>query len=108
MSRKLDALFAERVLGLTVHHSIGYEVHPNLTLPPVPLRSYTTSLDAAWPHGWSFVGVEGNPDDYCATVREEDFGEEFVGKAETPALALVIAMCRARGITEREINEARR
>ena len=99
-NRRLDALFEERVLGVTFNDSANpFRMMPN----------YTTSLDAAW------VGVEKVPlpAEFWIT-RDEDDGMFWVSfhrnskKHEScedhPALALVKALLYAVGVTQEEID----
>jgi hypothetical protein len=92
--RHIDALFAERVLGLKI----------------VTAHRYTRSIDAAWggvtKHSW-FGGVEGpfaENNDYLATVYADRSEAPFVKDAAHPAEALVLACLRAVGCTEAEIE----
>ena len=111
--RRLDALFAERVMG--VHN-------PGLTWP---LPEYTRSLDAAWEgiRGRFDILLSeevGDGDHHCETDPLERFSASVlpVGKcsmagdeegdchvnASHPAEALVLACLRALGVEESELQ----
>lgn len=95
--RRLDGLFADRVLGLRVGFSpredywwcevgIGpHDMQPSVDRS-LPLPTYTRSIYAAWE--WAekmgFVSIEGNPSDH-------------------PAEALVLACLKASGCTEEDL-----
>jgi hypothetical protein len=107
--RKLDALFAERVLGLKVHPTLGYEEH-NM-LPPIPLRPYTSSLDAAW-EGVERCARGEDPAAILTFYRHPDqlmveLCDRGRGRAtDNPALAIVLACLRAVGCSEEDIAAA--
>lgn len=113
MSRKLDALFAERVLGHRlvasfVGDDIPLEEMPSLSLRDV--RPYTTSLDAAW-EGVEKLDIRtlsmarDSGGDWCYSQCHTEYGHW--GIAPHPALAIVLACLRAVGVTEEEIEEAK-
>ena len=111
MSRKLDALFAERVLGW--NRIRNDDDHP--FGPETP--SFTTSLDAAWQ---GVEKAETTIDDRPVILKFRQVGgewslfwgfdknEEFiwVHGCSTPALALTKALLLAAGVSEEEIREA--
>jgi len=94
MSRKLDALFAERALGVEPGNN--------------PDQAYCESLDAAW------RGVEKLVRDEWGFSLEDDASQWVVevgmyrATAATPALAVVKACLLAAGVTQEEIEEAER
>ena len=113
MSRGLDALFAERVLGWE-RSSQGINWCENgepVAMASGPINRFcpTKSLDAAW------AGVEKiGKNDFClerfaswwrASVNPSATHEEFVVD-DTPALALVKACLLAVGVTQKEIDDA--
>ena len=121
MSRKLDALFAERVLGLEVEVRqfprstfLGGGTVSDYAAMDGWLPSYTSSLDAAW------AGVEKRRGSELFThhfsLSYEDTGmyrAEFIfprdGQAfkvfdSEPALALVKACLLAVGVSQEEID----
>ena len=124
--RRLDALFAERVLGHTIQPD-----HRGMTAydggPPVvvgesatgdygcsygSIPHYTRSLDAAWTatnDGWCCRQVNGDFNFIYAAevVRHKGHGEheKFTAQAEGhPSEALVLACLRAVGCTEEEMK----
>ncbi len=108
--RRLDALFAERVLGLIVEDG---RIATGRTYPPhhKDLPHYTRSLDAAWEatnDGWCCRQVNGDFNFVYAAevVRHHGHGdhEKFTAQAEChPAEALVLACLRAVGVPEDEL-----
>ena len=99
--RRLDALFAERVMG--VHN-------PGLTWP---LPEYTRSLDAAWEGAqmrfdwWVLrkITSRGHPENdlfFIAEVGKRQEKGEY--SADHPAEALVLACLRAVGCSEEEMK----
>lgn len=119
--RRLDALFAERVLGRVTGHSDIIEPgkgfrdgwwwsYPEGTghilmeggRNPVPL--YTRSLDAAWEASshWPIIELYLSPRGVHVEVERD--GYEDMGDASHPAEALVLACLRAVGCTEEELG----
>ena len=125
--RRLDVLFAERVLGHTVAHvlvtssqsaSDGWQFDYDRTkgsilLPgPFPLPTYTRSLDAAWEGVDKLDGAGEGCFHLCHAYQGNDRGwhAKFgcggdiptigYGWATHPAEALVIACLRAVGCSE--------
>ena len=122
MTRKLDALFAEKVLGWEQVNGMWRSVHrPLVKTDPLTysgfsfyesgLPHFTTSLDTAW------SGVEklrlNLTLDRCPDGTVDVYGENSDSKGEasdcgTPALAIVLACLRAVGVSEQAIDEAQR
>ena len=119
--RKLDAMFAERVLGARVAIYNDYvtgEAQPGFidnTLVAgihVTIPRYTRSLDEAW-EGAVFLGHEfhvvwfrkiGKPVATVINIRQgPGFGEHNGIVCDHPAEALVLACLRAVGCTEEEL-----
>jgi len=124
--RRLDALFAERVLGCKVkwwQRAKGDKLEPgcrcNSNSPhgstdghgdmDPALAEFTRSLDAAWegvgnneiqlgtlPHGKGWRCYY-NPDWQCS-------GADFTTEADHPAEALVLACLKAIGCTEEDLT----
>ena len=95
--RRLDALFAERVMG--VHN-------PGLTWPLPP---YTRSLDAAWEGATKLSYLSLSVAKMSSGIRadvslESDPECEFVESASHPAEALVLACLCAVGVEESELS----
>jgi hypothetical protein len=122
--RRLDALFAERVLGREVQAALSAtvdyielsQVAPGIPISDSavtrPLRPYTRSLDAAWEGvastGWEveFSRQRGTRLWACRLIPEsidEDSYPSGSGVWFHPAEALVLACLRAVGVTEEEI-----
>ena len=108
MSRKLDALFAERVLGWTHHPGGCAESDPDCMLDSFGDHRYagyyTTSLDAAWEGveklGWQYVDLD------CLSASGTWMVNNEYNQAKDPAEALVLACLRAVGVTKAEIEAA--
>lgn len=106
MSRRLDVLFAERVLGKKAEFTNAYstpeEWWESDEASSDPLREYTTNLSAAW------GGVEklGRCEERCdAMIR---VGVQLLTQpVGSPAMAVVLACLRAVGVSEEEIAAAR-
>lgn len=134
-NRKLDALFAERVLGCKplwvedwVYCGCGDGFLHSASSSTTVLDEYTTSLDAAWEGvekldaDWNFhlfrvengdlgTGWHAELSDHRPSGLPEDEaygGRWIVHRATdpTPALAIVLACLRAVGVSEEEIREA--
>lgn len=109
--RRLDALFAERVLQLTIHEMPMLSIHTGewtresmLTVDGAsfPLPRYTRSLDAAWEGAMALgkgVDVKSGDSLHCARI-----GAGPVVFSNHPAEALVLACLRAVGCTEEELK----
>jgi len=129
MTRKLDALFAERVLGCNVEWvevwprcECGHREHSNDADSNMDgdLWHYTESLDAAWQGvertNAETLTLDRMADEWdcelygpCTYERGEPMSEWATsGRAPTPALAIVLACLRAVGVAEQEIEEARK
>ena len=124
MSRRLDALFAERVMGMLVT-DLGW-VHPPGSYVMASARDavaecvpcYTQDLSAAWEGvetvGWCELSgphrgaVAEGREGYWARVEPWDAaGRDSVDvHAGTPALAVVLACLQAVGVGEEEIADA--
>jgi hypothetical protein len=117
--RRLDALFAEKVLGCTSNeHGCGCPTRRHgiwnegsmehfSEFPP-----YTRSLDAAWEGAVQLktdVYIESPMKDHlCDAICRigidwGDMGWEYQGIAPHPAEALVLACLRAVGVEEEEL-----
>ncbi len=120
-ARRLDALFAEYVIGHEVQGACSatvdyYEtaehgsaaVNESRFTSMVPLRTYTRSLDAAWegaemldqPLSLMWSSVQGC-DVEISTTDDQEFGVN--AQASHPAEALVLACLRAVGVDEKEL-----
>lgn len=125
MSRRLDALFAERVLGCKPawqavdgpneaplcqcgNYSHGY----GACLP-----HYTTDLSVAWEGVEHILDKDSNAtfsllahywSKYEARFRFKEIGESAEGHTndDSPAFAIVLACLRAVGVSEEKIKEA--
>lgn len=122
MSRRLAAMFAERVLGWT------YKTYPDGVCPHIKhwsdadgnlrLRSdmrFTASLDLAWKGVEKLAGPKLASVDFVDTASGWccDFSWGIDNGAEvefctSPAAALVKACLLAVGVTQQEIEEAER
>jgi hypothetical protein len=121
--RRLDALFAERVLGCKVRWRELSDGEPECDCAVAAhdvkdergdaigrLLPYTRSLDAAWEgakRGDWFIGVEGPFADsnvYLATIHTDCSETGFHEEADHPAEALVLACLRAVGVDESELE----
>ena len=103
-NRKLDVLFAEKVLGLQ-----PYQFSPRM--------DYTVSLDAAWAgversrrhELFSFSFSLGLSDDWAGYRARFVFprdGQTYEATATEPSLAVVKACLLAAGVGPAEIDEA--
>lgn len=122
--RRLDALFAEKVLGCEIY-TMPYQ--DLLSGEPVRepmiqrgdqhlggLPLYTRSLDAAWAgmnescSSWALYRRDQRPRperyDYIAEIHRGP--DTFTGSGSHPAEALVLACLRAVGVPEEELQEA--
>lgn len=134
MSRKVDALVAERVLGRKtqqrpqmLHPKWAAERWYSDTLDLV--EQFSTSLDAIWPVAVRWTDdlgtvelrcsvTDGNPytsahveqlgedEDVEGNRTAHDIGKEYSGYNDNPATALCLALLRAHGVSEDEIKEA--
>jgi hypothetical protein len=120
--RRLDALFAEKVLGLAITvmptksvYTDTWERLPFISLPECPmleLPRYTRSLDAAWDGalaiakrdiGLLFEKTHSEP--YYAAIDSHPKKKDWKGGAAAhPAEALVLACLRAVGCKEEELK----
>lgn len=117
--RRLDALFAEKVLGLAVFEDRGCMVYVSYSggdyssvdrLPP-----YTRSLDAAWEgvtklqaDGFNVVKLVSDSEwqahqQYYAVIYNDDEPTPDFTYCDHPAEALVLACLRAVGCSEEEL-----
>ncbi len=113
--RRLDALFAERVLGNTEEHASFTSSCHVCGGDSSHLPRYTRSLDAAWEgakqRGLAF-GIETVGEDWscraCIGARHSYVMEmpQYEATAPHPAEALVLACLRAVGVSEEEIGDA--
>ncbi len=117
--RRLDALFAERVLGCKVSDT-GYACCCNDSPRHCDdecigggndLREYTRSLDAAWEglmkFGWEVELSRRETTDLwkCRLLFEGEHRESVSsGVFAHPAEALLLACLRAVGVSEEELN----
>ena len=106
--RRLDALFAERVLGLDVA-TIEDEPEPHVWVDRdwILLPHYTRSLDAAWEGARQYLQfpiIEICLGKRGVHVEVERDGYEDMGDADHPAEALVLACLRACGVSEEELK----
>ena len=111
--RRLDALFAERVMG----HGLGSDLGGNMRWynskqePLEDLPPYTQSLDAVW---------EATHEKFCCRTLFSDYNyfhrvkvcledgtldhQDITAEADHPAEALVLACLRAVGCSEEEMK----
>jgi len=123
--RHVDALFAEKVLGHTLHEvdcplmnttdywpNLAWYVGEGMATEQF-LPKYHQSLDAAWPGvekiinyglNWS-VWISFHANGHRVKVREGMI-DRFEAHEPTPALAIVKACLLSMGVTEQEIKEA--
>jgi len=131
VSRRLDALFAERVLGCSVamrtdqyghiHEECGCKPmkHVDESYDYVPaLAPYSENLSAAWGGvekvGWCELSgphrgaVSDGREPYWARVEPRDAAvdDSVDVHAGSPAMAVVLACLRAVGVSEEEIAAA--
>ena len=97
--RRLDALFAERVMGYP---------SPNMA-NGAQLPAFTRSLDAAWEGATKLSYLSLSVAKMSSGIRadvslESDPECEFVESASHPAEALVLACLRAVGVEESELQ----
>jgi len=118
LSRKLDALFAEKVMGLKVetseagnwpcfaHDDEGGKYWSSVT-------EYSKSIDAAWKGVEKISDYEVNIlncNDGLIEVQIDKYNDgelcSFRETSTTPALALTKALLLAAGVSEAEIDDA--
>lgn len=107
--RRLDALFAERVLGHDIFDWTEQPVHgvdywSRMVAGPLP--KYTRRLDLAWEGATEYREVAGPfaEDGLFRATTYTDEPTPFVGTADHPAEALVLACLRAVGCSEEELQ----
>jgi len=123
-NRKLDALFAERVLGdpkpdWQCKHNLERSSpgrawvcvsDPNECEHDWRPAKFTTSLDAAWAGVEKFndprMGVTTLSIEHTSTGKWRAYVSDSVARESTPALALVKACLLAVGVTQEEIDAA--
>ena len=117
--RRLDALFAERVMGETVAEQVvvgplgetmrylsadaNYQNDPFSTVLPF----YTRSLDDAWAGAaehFPIIEISMEPRSIPFHAEVERDGFESMDDADHPAEALVLACLRAVGVEESELQ----
>jgi len=104
MTRKLDALVAERVMEITVQGP-GWRYPSEDHLP-----HYSTDIAAAW-EVVEKLRTKGDP---FAVMSPSEYGEYScyfdsrhpAGAGDTAPLAIVIAALKAKGVDEKTIEEA--
>lgn len=116
MSREIDALVAE--------HVMGYEVHGKTTIPFKPFRSiqgggggrveriedYSTSIEAAWVVvektdllSWDFCLARIAPNNHWAIMAAYDKDSEgcdgtIIAEAKTAPMAICLAALRSKNV----------
>ena len=124
--RRLDALFAERVLGCKIEYDNDGDPCCRCTLDVLAaphgqhdsdgpfwpeIQCYTRSLDAAWEgadrHGWDVSLTTRGRLDMFTTVDVIGYESDTHGHSREvahPAEALVLACLRAVGVEESELQ----
>ena len=109
MSRKLDALFAEKVLGWTIHPCTRHgdcdapcsPEHLGFHIPHFGIRT-DWALHRVDKY-FLFHVLKVRNGEWCAMVEKDRWAR---GYGATPALAVVKARLLAAGVSEEEIEEA--